>query len=43
MGALKQGDYILERRRAVRRSAWILGVVALSFYVAFIVMSVARS
>ena len=29
--------------RAVRRSAWILGMVALAFYVAFIWMSVARS
>ena len=32
-----------EQRRRVRRSAILLGVVALSFYVAFIVMSVARS
>ncbi len=32
-----------ERRAKVRRSAWILGLVALSFYVAFIAMSVARS
>ena len=32
-----------EQRRRVRRSAILLGLVALSFYVAFIVMSVARS
>jgi len=31
------------RRTKVRRSALLLGFVALSFYVAFIVMSVARS
>jgi hypothetical protein len=34
----------LELRRAkARRTAILLGLVALSFYVAFIVMSVARS
>ena len=32
-----------EQRRRVRRSAILLGLVALSFYVAFIVMSVMRS
>ena len=32
-----------EQRRRVRRSAILLGMVALSFYVAFIVMSVMRS
>jgi hypothetical protein len=32
-----------EQRRRVRRSAILLGIVALSFYVAFIVMSVMRS
>jgi hypothetical protein len=32
-----------EQRRRVRRSALLLGAVALSFYVAFIVMSVMRS
>jgi hypothetical protein len=42
MGTLKQAEDI-ERRARVRRSALILGVVALSFYVAFIWMSVARS
>ena len=31
------------RRARVRRSAILLGIVALSFYVAFIVMSVMRS
>ena len=32
-----------EQRRRVRRSAILLGIVALSFYVAFIVMSVSRA
>jgi hypothetical protein len=32
-----------ERRAKARRTAILLGLVALSFYVAFIVMSVARS
>jgi hypothetical protein len=32
-----------DQRRRVRRSALLLGAVALSFYVAFIVMSVMRS
>jgi hypothetical protein len=32
-----------ERRAKARRAAILLGLVALSFYVAFIVMSVARS
>ena len=32
-----------ERRAKVRRTAILLGLVALSFYVAFIVMSVMRS
>jgi hypothetical protein len=31
------------RRAKARRTAILLGLVALSFYVAFIVMSVARS
>jgi hypothetical protein len=31
-----------ERRRKVRRTAIVLGLVALAFYVAFIVMSVMR-
>jgi hypothetical protein len=34
---------IAERRARARRSAIILGVVALAFYVAFIVMSVSRA
>jgi hypothetical protein len=34
---------ISERRAKARRAAILLGLVALSFYVAFIVMSVARS
>jgi hypothetical protein len=32
-----------ERRARVRRTAILLGIVALSFYVAFIVMSVMRA
>jgi len=32
-----------EQRRRVRRNAMLLGLVALSFYVAFIIMSVMRS
>ena len=32
-----------QQRRNVRRSAILLGAVALSFYIAFIVMSVMRS
>jgi len=42
MGTLKQAED-LERRARVRRSALVLGLVALSFYVAFIAMSVARA
>lgn len=36
-------EEVSERRAKARRSAILLGLVALSFYVAFIVMSVARS
>ena len=36
-------DEISERRSKARRTAVLLGLVALSFYIAFIVMSVARS
>jgi hypothetical protein len=36
-------EEIGERRAKARRGAIALGVVALSFYVAFIVMSVMRS
>jgi len=36
-------EEIEERRAKARRAAILLGVVALSFYVAFIVMSVMRS
>ena len=36
-------EQINERRVKARRTAILLGLVALSFYVAFIVMSVARS
>ena len=36
-------EELSERRAKARRSAILLGLVALSFYVAFIVMSVVRS
>ena len=36
-------EELSERRVKARRTALLLGLVALSFYVAFIVMSVARS
>ncbi len=36
-------DQVNERRARVRRSTMILSLVALAFYVGFIVMSVARS
>ena len=36
-------EQISERRAKARRTAILLGLVALSFYIAFIVMSVVRS
>jgi len=36
-------DELGERRAKARRTAILLGLVALSFYGAFIIMSVARS
>jgi hypothetical protein len=36
-------EEISERRAKARRTAILLGLVALSFYIAFIVMSVVRS
>jgi hypothetical protein len=36
-------EEVSERRARARRTAILLGLVALSFYVAFIIMSVARS
>jgi len=36
-------EQVSERRAKARRSALLLGAVALAFYVAFIVMSVVRS
>jgi hypothetical protein len=36
-------DEIAARRAKARRSALILGLVALAFYIGFIVMSVSRS
>ena len=44
MGAMPLNDTdMAERRAKARRSAIILGIVALAFYVAFIVMSVSRA
>jgi len=42
MGTMSNADNG-ERRAKVRRSALLLGLVALSFYAAFIIMSVMRS
>jgi hypothetical protein len=36
-------DEISERRAKARRTALILGLVALGFYIAFIVMSVSKA
>ncbi len=36
-------DEVNERRAKARRSAIVLGLIALSFYIAFIVMSVTRA
>ena len=36
-------DTDIERRRRVRRNALLLGLLALGFYVGFIVMSVSRA
>ncbi len=36
-------EQVNERRAKARRSALLLGAVALAFYIAFIVMSVVRS
>ena len=41
MPAMTPEDHV--KRAKARRTAILLGLVALSFYVAFIVMSVARS
>ena len=36
-------EEVTARRAKARRTAWLLGFVALGFYVAFIVMSVSRA
>jgi hypothetical protein len=36
-------EEVSARRAKARRTAWLLGFVALGFYVAFIVMSVTRA
>ena len=43
MQPLATNDEIAARRAKARRSAIILGLVALGFYVAFIAMSVSRA
>jgi len=43
MTAPMSPEEVHARRAKARRAAWLLGFVALAFYVAFIVMSVARS
>ena len=43
MPMLNDTDQDASRRKAVRRSAIILGLVALAFYIGFIVMSVSRA
>jgi uncharacterized membrane protein (DUF485 family) len=42
MSTMKDTE-IAERRAKARRSAIILGLIALAFYVGFIVMSVSRA
>jgi len=36
-------EEVSARRAKARRTAWLLGFVALAFYVAFIVMSVSKA
>ena len=36
-------EEVSARRARARRTAWLLGFVALAFYVAFIVMSVSKA
>jgi len=46
MGTLNKAqnsDEHSEQRARVRRNAWLLGCVALAFYVGFILMSVTRA
>jgi hypothetical protein len=43
MATMTPDEQLSERRAKARRTAILLGLVALSFYVAFIIMSVARS
>jgi hypothetical protein len=39
----EHAEYVAQRRARVRRSALILGLIALGFYVTFIAMSVSRA
>jgi hypothetical protein len=43
MSSVMTPDEVHERRTKARRTAILLGLVALAFYVGFIVMSVMRS
>jgi hypothetical protein len=43
MGQAMTPDEISERRAKARRTAILLGIVALGFYIAFIAMSVSRA
>jgi len=43
MPAPMSPEEVNARRAKARRTAWLLGFVALGFYVAFIVMSVSKS
>jgi hypothetical protein len=36
-------DELATRRAKARRNAWLLGLVAIGFFVAFIVMSIVRA
>jgi hypothetical protein len=43
MTAPMSPEEVTARRAKARRAAWVLGFVALGFYVAFIVMSVSKA
>jgi len=43
MAAPMTPEEVTARRAKARRTAWLLGFVAIGFYVAFIVMSVSRA
>jgi hypothetical protein len=43
MAAPMTPEEVTARRAKARRTAWLLGCIAIGFYVAFIVMSVTRA